>query len=96
VLVIYDNSADNQYSLILVLFYIPYGTLNIPATVLAKRFSPAIVIPTLMFGWGTIALATAAVHNFGGILAARICLGVVEAGFVRLRSLSLAVWLISV
>lgn len=35
-----------------------------------------------MFCWGTIAAATAAVHNFGGILAARICLGVVEAGFV--------------
>ncbi|KAE8442752.1 hypothetical protein EG329_002892 [Mollisiaceae sp. DMI_Dod_QoI] len=72
---------DNQYSLILILFYIPYGTLNIPATVLAKRFSPAVVIPILMFGWGTIAAATTAVHNFGGVLAARICLGVVEAGF---------------
>lgn len=58
------------------------GTLNIPATILAKRFSPAVVIPCLMFCWGTIAAATAAVHNFGGILAARICLGVVEAGFV--------------
>ncbi|KUJ16734.1 MFS general substrate transporter [Mollisia scopiformis] len=72
---------DNQYSLILILFYIPYGTLNIPATVLAKRYSPAVVIPCLMFCWGTIAASTAAVHNFGGILAARICLGVVEAGF---------------
>lgn len=58
------------------------GTLNIPATILAKRFSPAVVIPCLMFCWGTIAASTAAVHNFGGILAARICLGVVEAGFV--------------
>jgi len=34
-----------------------------------------------MFGWGTISLGAAAVTNFGGILAARICLGVVEAGF---------------
>ena len=73
---------DNQYSLILILFYIPYGTLNIPATVLAKRFSPAVVIPILMFLWGIISLSAAAVHNFGGVAAARICLGVVEAGFV--------------
>ncbi|KAF2118737.1 major facilitator superfamily domain-containing protein [Lophiotrema nucula] len=72
---------DNQYSLILILFYIPYGTLNIPSTVLAKRFSPAVVIPILMFLWGTISLAAAAVHSFGGVAAARICLGVVEAGF---------------
>ncbi|KAJ9144041.1 MFS general substrate transporter [Pleurostoma richardsiae] len=72
---------DNQYSLILILFYVPYGTLNIPATILAKRFSPAVVIPVLMLGWGTISLAAASVHNFGGILTARIFLGVVEAGF---------------
>ncbi|CAJ2509987.1 Uu.00g058870.m01.CDS01 [Anthostomella pinea] len=72
---------DNQYSLILVLFYIPYGTLNIPLTVLARRFNPAVVIPVLMFCWGLIAAASASVTNFGGILAARICLGVVEAGF---------------
>ncbi|RDW63281.1 MFS general substrate transporter-13 [Coleophoma cylindrospora] len=71
----------NQYSLILILFYIPYGTLNIPATVLAKRFSPAVVIPLLMICWGAISLASSAVHNFGGVVAARMLLGVVEAGF---------------
>lgn len=73
---------DNQYSLLLILFYIPYGTLNIPATILAKRFSPAVVIPILMFSWGAISLGASAVKNFGGIVAARMLLGVVEAGFV--------------
>ncbi|KAI1078462.1 major facilitator superfamily domain-containing protein [Whalleya microplaca] len=72
---------DNEYSLILVLFYIPYGTLNVPLTILARRFYPAVVIPILMFCWGAIAAASAAVTGFGGILATRICLGVVEAGF---------------
>ncbi len=56
--------------------------MNVPATILSKRFSSAVIIPLLMFLWGTIALTTAAVENFGGILAARICLGIVEAGFV--------------
>lgn len=74
--------SGNQYSLILILFYIPYGTLNIPATVLAKRFSPAVVIPILMFCWGAISLGASAVHSFGGIVAARMLLGAVEAGFV--------------
>ncbi|RDW89243.1 MFS general substrate transporter-42 [Coleophoma cylindrospora] len=71
----------NQYSLILVLFYIPYGTFNIPATILARRFNPAVVIPVLMLCWGAISLGSMAVHDFGGILAARILLGCVEAGF---------------
>lgn len=74
----------NQYSLVLTLFYIPYGTLNIPLTILAKRFSPARVIPTLMFGWGAISLGAAAVQNFGGLVATRVLLGAVEAGFVSL------------
>ena len=74
--------TKNQYSLVLILFYIPYGTMNIPATVLAKRFNPTRVIPLLMFGWGVISICTAAVDNFGGLAAARIWLGVVEAGFV--------------
>jgi MFS family permease len=34
-----------------------------------------------MLCWGTISAASAAVTNFGGILAARILLGAVEAGF---------------
>lgn len=72
---------SNQYSLILVLFYIPYGMLSIPATILAKRYSPAVVIPVFMFCWGATSLAHAAVKNFGGILSARIVLGVFEAGF---------------
>ncbi|KAH8807922.1 major facilitator superfamily domain-containing protein [Xylogone sp. PMI_703] len=73
--------TGNQYSLILVLFYIPYGTLNIPATILARRFNPSVVIPGLMFAWGAISLGSAGVHNFGSILACRILLGCVEAGF---------------
>lgn len=75
----------SKYSLMLTLFYIPYGTLNIPSTVLAKRFSPAVVIPCLMFGWGAISLSAAAAKNWGGLVTTRILLGVVEAGFVRLN-----------
>ncbi|ETS79308.1 hypothetical protein PFICI_09161 [Pestalotiopsis fici W106-1] len=71
----------NQYSLVLILFYIPYGTLNVPLTIAARRLSPAVVIPALMLAWGAISAASAAVTGFGGLLAARVCLGVVEAGF---------------
>lgn len=73
---------NGQYSLVLTLFYIPYGTMNIPATILSKRYNPAVVIPMLMFGWGTISLAAASVNNLGGLIATRVCLGAVEAGFV--------------
>ncbi|KAI5926581.1 major facilitator superfamily domain-containing protein [Camillea tinctor] len=73
--------VGDQYSLILVFFYIPYGTLNVPLSILARRHNPAVVIPVLMCFWGTISVASAAASGFAGILVARICLGAVEAGF---------------
>jgi len=72
----------NQYSLVLMLFYIPYAIFNIPATILAKRFNPAVVIPLLVLGWGGLAMLTAAVENFHGLMTCRIIMGMMEAGFM--------------
>lgn len=72
----------NQFSLLLILFYIPYGLFNIPATMSAKKFNSAVVMPLIMGAWGTLAMASAAATNFGGILACRILMGAVEAGFL--------------
>lgn len=74
--------VGNQYSLLLILFYVPYGLLNIPATMLAKRFNPAVIMPIIMFLWGTLAMASAAAKGFGSLLACRILMGAVEAGFL--------------
>jgi MFS family permease len=64
------------------MFYIPYSLFGIPATILAKRFSSALVIPFLVLGWGSLAMITAATTNFGGIMATRVLLGTMEAGFL--------------
>lgn len=72
----------NQFSLLLILFYIPYGLMNIPFTLLAKRFNPSIVIPSIMIIWGSMAMCAAATKDFGGILATRILMGCVEAAFL--------------
>jgi MFS family permease len=74
--------VGNQFSLLLILFYIPYALMNVPFTLLAKRFNPSIIIPTIMITWGAMAMAAAATKNFGGILACRILMGCVEAAFM--------------
>lgn len=74
--------VGNQFSLLLILFYIPYALMNVPFTLLAKRFNPSIIIPTIMIIWGSMAMAAAATKNFGGILACRILMGCVEAAFM--------------
>lgn len=72
----------HDYSLVLIFFYVPFAIFNIPASILANRTTPAIVTPLLVIGWGTLAMITAAVRNFGGLLGCRLILGLMEAGFM--------------
>lgn len=73
--------TGNQYSLLLLLFYIPNGLCDLPLNMLTKRFSGRVMLPTLMLGWGAMALTQCAAKNFGGLLALRLILAVFEAGF---------------
>ncbi|KAK2010959.1 major facilitator superfamily transporter [Colletotrichum eremochloae] len=73
--------VGEQYSLLILLFYIPNGLCDLPLNLLTKRYSGRIVLPGLMVGWGAMALLQAACKNFGGMLAIRLILGAFEAGF---------------
>ncbi|KAL0943445.1 major facilitator superfamily transporter [Colletotrichum truncatum] len=75
------NFVGEQYSLLILLFYIPNGLCDLPLNLLTKKFSGRIMLPALMVGWGAMALLQAACKNFGGMLAIRLLLGAFEAGF---------------
>lgn len=51
---------------------------------LGKRFSPARVLPILMFSFGSFTLLSSATKNFGGMFALRWFLGMSEAAFFPL------------
>jgi hypothetical protein len=67
--------VGEQYSLLILLFYVPNGLCDLPLNLLTKRFSGRVMLPTLMVGWGAMALIQAACKNFGGMLAIRLLLG---------------------
>lgn len=69
------NFGPNQYSLLLLLFYIPNGLLDLPLNLLTKRFSGKWVLPTLCTAWGILACLEAAAKNFGGMLVLRLLIG---------------------
>ncbi|QDS71927.1 hypothetical protein FKW77_000640 [Venturia effusa] len=73
--------GKNQYSLLVLLFYIPFGLCDLPLNLLTKKFSGKIMLPSLMVGWGSMALVQCAARNFAGILVIRLILGTFEAGF---------------
>ncbi|KFH45973.1 putative transporter -like protein [Hapsidospora chrysogenum ATCC 11550] len=75
------NFKGNEYSLLILLFYIPFGTLDLPLNLLTKRFTAKWVLPVPMVTWGAVATLQVAATNFAGILVLRLILGGCEAGF---------------
>lgn len=62
----------------------PYVIFAPPFAMVGKRFSPARVLPCLMFSFGSFTLLSSATKNFGGIFAIRWFLGMSEAAFFPL------------
>ncbi|KAF2792887.1 MFS general substrate transporter [Melanomma pulvis-pyrius CBS 109.77] len=70
-----------QYSLLILLFYVPNGLCDLPLNMLTAKWSGKVMLPSLMLGWGSMALLQCAAHNFAGLLVLRLLLGAFEAGF---------------
>ena len=66
---------ENDYNLILSIFFVPYVLFAAPVAFVGKRLGPARVLPVLMFVFGSMTLLSAAVKNFGGMMATRWILG---------------------
>lgn len=73
--------VGNEYSLLILLFYIPFGLLDLPLNILTKKYSAKWTLPSLMVIWGAIATLQCAAKNFAGMLVLRLILGACEAGF---------------
>ncbi|KAF2806977.1 MFS general substrate transporter [Mytilinidion resinicola] len=70
-----------EYSLLILLFYIPNGLCDLPLNMLTKKWSGKIMLPGLMVSWGACALLQCAAYNFAGMVVLRLFLGAFEAGF---------------
>ncbi|KAL8279815.1 hypothetical protein RQP46_007665 [Phenoliferia psychrophenolica] len=72
------NLTGNQYSICLVVFFVGYVITETPSNIALKKLKPSRWIPLIMFFWGITMTCMGLVHNFGGLLATRFCLGLAE------------------
>lgn len=72
--------TGNEYSLLLLLFYIPNAVFDLPLNLLTKRLSGRTVLSSLCVGWGAMSMLQVACKNFAGMLAVRLILGHVHPG----------------
>lgn len=73
------NLSSTQYTLVLLIFFIFYSLLEIPANIILKHVNPAIFIPITMVLWLIAMTCSGVVNNYHQLLATRSLLGIFES-----------------
>ncbi|KAJ7276379.1 MFS transporter [Mycena haematopus] len=74
--------VGNQFNIVLTVFYATYLLVEVPSNLVMKKVKPNRWIPFLVFMWGAVTTLTSVVHNFGGLIAIRMFLGLCEGGLL--------------
>ncbi|TDZ17642.1 putative tartrate transporter [Colletotrichum orbiculare MAFF 240422] len=75
------NLTDDQYAMLLSIFFIGYLACEVPSNMILTRSRPSWYLPGIMIIWGSICAVMSVVKNYHGMLALRFFLGCIEAGF---------------
>jgi MFS family permease len=73
--------SATQFGLAAGLFFIGYCLFEIPSNLILERVGARVWIARIMIGWGLVSMATMFVRGPGSFMAARVVLGIAEAGF---------------
>lgn len=86
------NLTSNQYSVILLVFFISYVVFEVPSNMILTRMRPSLFLSGICILWGGVAACMAAGNNWSQIAAIRFCLGVIEAAFAPGVAYYLSCW----
>lgn len=86
------NLSDNQYSVILLIFFVSYVLFEVPSNLILPRVRPSVYLSGLAVVWGAVAACMAATQNWKQLAGVRFVLGVVEAGFAPGVAFYLSSW----
>ncbi|PYH71114.1 MFS general substrate transporter [Aspergillus vadensis CBS 113365] len=72
--------VGDQYQIAVSILFVTYCLFEVPSNLVIKKLRPSRYIASISVMWGIIATLTGITQNYGGLIACRILLGVVEAG----------------
>ncbi|KAL9111066.1 MAG: hypothetical protein Q9227_004499 [Pyrenula ochraceoflavens] len=70
----------SQFNTCVVMFFVTYCFLDVPATMIMRRVKPHIWLSFLTFSFGIVAMCEGFTQSFGGLVVARLFLGITQAG----------------
>ncbi|TVY38109.1 MFS transporter [Lachnellula occidentalis] len=83
---------SNRYSIVLVVFFVVYVAFGVPYNMVLSRIRPSIFLPTIMFLWGCVTIGMGFAPTYKSLIAFRIIIGSLEAGFAPGVLLLLSSW----
>ncbi|KAJ4412117.1 hypothetical protein N0V82_008828 [Gnomoniopsis sp. IMI 355080] len=81
-----------EYNWCLTAFFFTYAAFEVPSNLLLKKLRPSRWLPAIMVAWGLVMTLMGIVQNYHGLLAARLFLGVAEAGLYPGVAYYLTMW----
>ncbi|KAE8351361.1 histidine phosphatase superfamily [Aspergillus coremiiformis] len=72
--------VGNQYQVSVSILFVTYCLFEVPSNLVLKKLRPSRYIAAISVAWGIIATLTGITQDYGGLIACRLLLGVVEAG----------------
>ncbi|KAN0091265.1 Major facilitator superfamily domain containing protein [Tylopilus felleus] len=81
-----------KYNIAAAVFFVLYSFAEVPSNIILKLFRPSRWIPTFMVAWGLVMTLMCLVNSYQGLLAARIFLGLTEAGLFPGVTYYISLW----
>lgn len=72
--------VGSQYQIAVAVLFVPYVLIEVPSNLILKKFTPSKWLAFITVGWGIVSTLTGVVHNFAGLIATRVILGLLEGG----------------
>ncbi|KAJ5772376.1 hypothetical protein N7520_002905 [Penicillium odoratum] len=72
--------VGDQYQIAVSILFVTYCFFEVPSNLVIKKLKPSRYLATISVLWGIIATLTGITQSYGGLLACRVLLGIVEAG----------------
>lgn len=79
-------SIGNRYTLISMMFFVPYVLFQFPANIAIRKIGAGIWLPGLASAWGAVTLGMGFTKSWTVLLGCRVLLGILEAGYVCVQS----------
>ncbi|KAF2434371.1 MFS general substrate transporter [Tothia fuscella] len=74
-------SIGNRYSLVSMIFFVPYVICQFPANIVIRKMGAALWLSSLVICWGAVTIGMGFTKTWTELLGYRIILGVLEAGY---------------